>query len=129
MEMRGRSGDGDTGVFWRGSGRLCEMGFGGVGDEEREVRYYGSGFGGREGEGALGILVERGVGGSGWCGVDGGAGKSPYEELRIRAGTKPGEDVSTVRVLMPDTTKCLHCKLLIGLNSHKNLSTMWIPTS
>ncbi len=93
-----------------------------------EVRYYGSGFGGREGEGegALGILVERGVG---WCGVDGGAGKSPYEELRIRAGTKPGEDVSTVRVLMPDTTKRLHCKLLIGLNSHKNLSTTWIPTS
>ncbi len=35
MEMRGRSGDGNTGVFWRGSGRLCELGFRGVGDEER----------------------------------------------------------------------------------------------
>lgn len=65
MEMRGKSGNGDTGVFWRGSGRLCEMGFGGAGGEERGmgVRCYGSGFGGREGEGALGVLVERGVGG------------------------------------------------------------------
>ena len=35
MEMRGKSGNGDTGVFWRGSGRLCEMGFGGAGDDER----------------------------------------------------------------------------------------------